>query len=98
MGLTGSSVVDCAARALGSGDGEMTALPRRILLAASFWLGMRMCRAMRNATWQLQIRRLEGVSGVPAKLIMAAAAKLARTIGVRRAGRRPEEGCDECSV
>ncbi|KAK4764765.1 hypothetical protein SAY86_025855 [Trapa natans] len=100
MGLT-SSVVDWAARALGSYDGETTALllPRRILLAASFWLGVRMCGGTRNATWQQQIRRLEELSGVPAKLIVAAAAKIARAAAVRRAARRGhEEGCGECSA
>ncbi|KAK4761075.1 hypothetical protein SAY87_005968 [Trapa incisa] len=98
MGLTGS-VVEWAARALGSCNGEMTALPRRILLAASFWLGVRMCGGTRNSTWQLQVKRLEEVSGVPAKLIVAAAAKLTRAAGVRRAARRgPEEGFGECSA
>lgn len=98
MGLSESSVVDRAARALGSCDGEMTALPLRLLLAASFWLGLRVCGGRRNATWQAQIRKLEEVSGVPAKMIAAAASKLARTSGVRRAGRGLEEGCGECSV
>lgn len=96
MGLSESSVVDWAVRALGSCDGQMAAMPPRVLLAAAFWLGLRMRGCRRNATWQVQIGRLEEVSGVPAKLIVAAAAKLARASGARRAARSLEEGCGEC--
>ncbi|OWM69506.1 B-box zinc finger protein 32 [Punica granatum] len=100
LGLSDGSVVDRASRALGLCGGEMTALPLRVLLAAAFWLGLRMSRARKDATWQVLIRRLEEVSGVPAKLIVAAAAKLARACRARRklGGDDPEEGCAECSV
>ncbi|CAK8574506.1 unnamed protein product [Lathyrus sativus] len=67
-------------------------LPLKVSAAASFWLGLRLCRDSCFATFQNLIR-LEKISGVPAKLILAAHAKLARVF-MHQIER--QEGSDEC--
>ncbi|KAL9462776.1 hypothetical protein AB3S75_000725 [Citrus x aurantiifolia] len=106
LGLNGNNsncnsvvVVSLASRALGLFLERTTALPLRACLAASFWFGLRMCGDKTVATWP-NLRRLEAISGVPAKLIVAVEGKIARVMAVRR--RRPrqvlEEGWAECNV
>lgn len=67
-------------------------LPLKVSAAASFWLGLRLCRDSCFATFQNLIR-LEKISGVPAKLILAAHAKLTRVFMHQIEW---QEGSDEC--
>ncbi|XP_058734349.1 B-box zinc finger protein 32-like [Vicia villosa] len=68
-------------------------VPLKVGAAASFWLGLRLCRDGCLATFQNLIR-LEKISGVPAKLILAANVKLTRVCMQLQVER--EEGSDEC--
>lgn len=92
LGLSGN-LVSSASHALGFCLGRLPGVPLRVSLAASFWFGVRFCGV---STCQ-NLRRVEEISGVPAKLILAVDAKLGRGLRVRRA--RPdrlEEGWAEC--
>ncbi|KAG8380260.1 hypothetical protein BUALT_Bualt07G0174700 [Buddleja alternifolia] len=61
-----------------------TALPFRVSLAASMWLGLRLAGKK-----SLQVlKRLEEISGVPAKLILAAESKMERAL---RRGREQQQ-------
>nr|GLL23310.1 B-box zinc finger protein 32-like [Ipomoea trifida] len=77
---------------------HMTALPYRVSLAASLWFGLRRCPGKPGHTWRA-LRRLEQISGVPAKLIASAESKLQLA---EKAGKQRRqwltEGWDECSV
>lgn len=92
-------VVSSASQALELCLERPTALPLRACLAASFWFGLRMCKDKTVATWP-NLRRLEAISGVPAKLIVAVEGKLARMMAARRRRSRQvlEEGWAECNV
>lgn len=70
--------------------GTWKCVPFRVAAATSFWLGMRFCGD--NATTFRNLVRLEAISGVPAKLILATHAKLARVFSHRR---ELQEGWDE---
>ncbi|CAJ1970700.1 unnamed protein product [Sphenostylis stenocarpa] len=63
--------------------GKWNSLPFKVAAATSFWLGLRFCGDRSLARWQ-NLARLETVSGVPAKLILAAHANLARAFSQRR--------------
>lgn len=73
----------------------MTVLPFRAVLAASLWFSLRRCCGHSASTWRA-VKKLEEISGVPAKLILAAESKLQR---VEKAGKQRrhwlEEGWDE---
>uniref|UniRef100_A0A2P2R0T3 Secreted protein n=1 Tax=Rhizophora mucronata TaxID=61149 RepID=A0A2P2R0T3_RHIMU len=69
-------------------------LPLRVSLAASFWFGVRLCGAKSVSTWQ-NLRRLEELSGVPAKLIAAVELKLERVSRVGTARPDTKEGWAE---
>lgn len=100
LGVNGNLVVPSATRALGFCLSRWTVLPFRVSVAASFWLGMRFCGDKSLSMWQ-NMRRLEEVSGVPAKLILAAEAKLARAVMARTRARRVLEerwAESQCSV
>ncbi|KAJ4718781.1 Zinc finger, B-box [Melia azedarach] len=98
MGLSGNSVISLARQALDLCLKRSTVLPFRVSLAASFWLGLRMCGDRSLGTWQ-NLRKLETVSGVPAKLIVAVETKLARAMTLRRTSRQDlEEGSAEWNV
>ncbi|XP_061354374.1 B-box zinc finger protein 32 [Gastrolobium bilobum] len=84
LGVNGNRV---ASRALGLCVG----VPLRVAAATSFWLGLRFCGDESLATFQ-NLSRLEAISGVPAKLIVAAHAKLARVFTHRF---QLQEGSDE---
>ncbi|KAL3825017.1 hypothetical protein ACJIZ3_021046 [Penstemon smallii] len=83
-------------------------LPFRVFLAASMWLGLRLGAGGKsnNMTWQV-LKRLEEVSGVPAKVILAAESKMAHALTLRSGGENQkkqlhrrrlelEEGWAEC--
>ncbi|XP_015895718.1 B-box zinc finger protein 32 [Ziziphus jujuba] len=72
-------------------------LPSKVMLAASFWLGLKFYGNRSMSTCQ-SLRRLEEVSGVPAKLILTVGMKIARDLRARKGRRDLEEGSAECSV
>lgn len=84
----------------------ITVLPFRVSLAASFWVAVRVvcCRGrrggggggLRGASACQDLKSVEQISGVPAKLILATEAKLARVIRRRRSREDHEEGWAEC--
>lgn len=89
------SVVTTAVELLGGCLNRMTVLPFRVSLAASFWAAMRVRRCLRGDTCR-DLRRLEQISGVPAKLILATESRLARALKRRRPREDHEEGWAEC--
>lgn len=68
-------------------------LPLRVCLAASMWLGLRLSLDKSALTWKL-LKRLEEISGVPAKIILAAESKLGRAVSSVRGGRGGGEVVD----
>lgn len=98
LGENGDCVVSLASQALVFCLGKWRALPFRVAAATSFWLGLRFC-GLHNQSENLNLTRLEAISGVPAKLILAAHAKLARVFTHRLEFHSPqqhqEEGWDE---
>ncbi|KAJ1410002.1 B-box-type zinc finger [Sesbania bispinosa] len=85
LGVNGNRM---ASQALDLCLGTWRSVPFRVAAATSFWLGLRFCG---DATYQ-NLSRLEAISGVPAKLILAAHAKLARVFSHCR---ELQEGWDE---
>lgn len=66
-------------------------LPVKVAAATSFWFGLRFCGDNNFATCR-NLMRLEKISGVPAKLILATHVKLARVFTQHL---ELQEGCDE---
>ncbi|KAM5579889.1 B-box zinc finger protein 32 [Rosa sericea] len=97
LGMSGDSaaVVSSGLHALGFCLGRLPGVPLRVSLATSFWFGVRLCGNRAASTCQ-NLRRVEEISGVPAKLILAVNAKLGRELRVRRARPELEEGWAEC--
>ncbi|KAK2651842.1 hypothetical protein Ddye_011698 [Dipteronia dyeriana] len=102
LGINGNSVVSAAFRALELCLERLTTtvlLPFRLCLAASFWLGLRMCGYDTSSLATCQnLKRFETISGVPAKLIVAVQRRLARVIRLRKVKVDLEEGWAECDV
>ncbi|KAL9157293.1 hypothetical protein ABFS82_09G133600 [Erythranthe guttata] len=93
LGVGDDVAVRMASRAMRVFLGRLTVLPFRICLAASVWHGLRFGSVQ---TWQV-LKRLEEISGAPAKIILAAASKLERAVKVQRRRRLElEEGWAEC--
>ncbi|KAK7349084.1 hypothetical protein VNO77_06161 [Canavalia gladiata] len=90
LGVNGDRV---ASHALSLCLEKWRSLPFRVAAATSFWLGLRFCGDKCLATFQ-NLSRLEAISGVPAKLILASHAKLARVFTHRS---ELQEGWDESS-
>lgn len=97
MGLDGNCNIPTASQALSVCLSESTVSPFRVALAASFWFSVRACRGS-AATTDQNLKKLEEISGVPAKLILTAQTKLARVLSVRNDQQDQEEGWAECSV
>ncbi|KAM1016523.1 hypothetical protein ACFX2A_047198 [Malus domestica] len=99
LGVNGNlaeSVVSTASNAFGFCLERLASVPPRVCLAASFWFGLRFCGDRSVFTCQ-NLRRVEELSGVPVKLILAVEAKLGSELRVRRARRDDlEEGWAEC--
>ncbi|KAI3455729.1 hypothetical protein Pfo_012392 [Paulownia fortunei] len=99
LGVGVDVAVRMACRALRVRLDRWTVLPFRVCLAASMWLGLRLSGEKSVLTWQV-LKRLEQISGVPAKVILAAESKLERGLrGGRQEHRRRlelEEGWAEC--
>ncbi|KMS97208.1 hypothetical protein BVRB_7g177600 [Beta vulgaris subsp. vulgaris] len=95
-------VVNMAVELLSGCLDRITVLPFRVLLATSFWVAVRFCLrgsgggGTQSASTCQDLRRVEQISGVPAKLILATEAKLARVIKRRRSREDHEEGWAEC--
>uniref|UniRef100_A0A7C9A321 B box-type domain-containing protein n=1 Tax=Opuntia streptacantha TaxID=393608 RepID=A0A7C9A321_OPUST len=88
-------VVTTAVELLGGCLNRMTVLPFRVSLAASFWVAMRVCCCLGGDTCR-DLRRLEQISGVPAKLILATESRIARAVKRRQSRADHEEGWAEC--
>lgn len=67
-------------------------LPLKVAAATSFWLSLRFCGDGCYATCR-NLMKLEKISGVPAKLILATHVKLTRVFTQHL---ELQEGCDEC--
>ncbi|KAG1326861.1 B-box zinc finger protein 32 [Cocos nucifera] len=94
MGLRGGQrCVGVAAHVLGACPRVVAALPFRVALAAALWFAAKLSEVA-EGTGGAVLRRLEKCSGVPAKLIVLAEARLARAAGRTRV---VEEGWAECS-
>ncbi|KAL3632811.1 hypothetical protein CASFOL_025795 [Castilleja foliolosa] len=99
LGVGADVAVEMACRGLSACSESWTVLPFRVCLAASMWLGLRLSGDKSVSTWQV-LKRLEEISGVPAKIILAAELKLARGFRggwrLRRRRLELEEGWAEC--
>lgn len=96
LGLSSDVAVQMASDALRICLDHWRVLPFRVCLAASMWLGLR----FNGALTRQSLKRLEEISGVPAKLIAAAESKLERLLKARRRQHRRQhqlvEGWGEC--
>ncbi|KAG6667269.1 B-box zinc finger protein 32 [Carya illinoinensis] len=97
LGVNGNLVVPSSSEALGFCLVMLTAFPFRVCMATSLWLGLRFSGDKSLYTCH-KLRRLEEVSGVPVNVILAAEAKVARALRVRKARPESEEGWAECSA
>ncbi|XAR74049.1 hypothetical protein NMG60_11008211 [Bertholletia excelsa] len=70
--------------------GDMRRLPCRVWLASSLWLSLRLC-GERSASTSPALNRLEEISGVPAKLIVAWESKIARLFRSRTRAQRQRD-------
>ncbi|KAF3432539.1 hypothetical protein FNV43_RR27279 [Rhamnella rubrinervis] len=98
MGLnSNSAILPLVSQALNFCLGRSRALPSKVLLATSFWLGMKFYGNRSMCTFK-NLKRLEEISGVPAKMILTVGLKIARELTARRGRREVEEGWAECSA
>lgn len=100
LGVETGSAVRAACRALKVCVDRWTALPFRVCLAASMWLGLQLQLSLEveksAMTWKV-LKRLEQISGVPAKIILAAESKLGRAVKLEhRRQLELVEGWAEC--
>ncbi|KAL6585282.1 hypothetical protein OROMI_004571 [Orobanche minor] len=99
LGVGADVAVGMACKGIRARSESWTGVPFRICMAASTWLGLRLSGDKSVTTWQV-LKRLEEISGVPAKVILAAELKLERGLkGGRRQQRHRlelEEGWAEC--
>ncbi|GMH03868.1 hypothetical protein Nepgr_005707 [Nepenthes gracilis] len=93
LGLDGNFISDV----LRSSFGRIPILPSRVTLAALFWLCLRLC-GDRSVPTCPNLNRVEEITGVPAKLILAAESKLAPILKRKKQARDQEEGWAECSI
>ncbi|XP_022843621.1 B-box zinc finger protein 32-like [Olea europaea var. sylvestris] len=95
LGLSSNVAVQMSCDALRICLDHWRVLPFRVCLAASMWLGLRFS----GARTRQSLKRLEEISGVPAKLIAAAESKLERLLKARKRQHRQHqllEGWGEC--
>ncbi|XP_057549734.1 B-box zinc finger protein 32-like [Amaranthus tricolor] len=77
---------------------KITILPFRVSLAAAFWIAIKVCNRRNGAFYSStcqDLKRVEQISGVPVKLILAAEAKIVRVVKRRRSSDNHEEGWAE---
>ncbi|KAF8392818.1 hypothetical protein HHK36_021055 [Tetracentron sinense] len=96
LGLKNSCSVPLASHAFGLFLQKLTVLPFRVSLASSLWLSLKLCEGQKASTCQ-NLKKLEEISGVPAKLIVLAETKLCRILKMRKPQHDQEEGWAECS-
>ncbi|XP_010273594.1 PREDICTED: B-box zinc finger protein 32-like [Nelumbo nucifera] len=97
LGLKNICSVRLASHAFGICLRKLTILPFRASLAASLWFSLKLCEGRSASTCQ-NLKRLEEISGVPAKLILLGEAKLSRVLKIKRSQQHDlEEGWAECS-
>ncbi|GMI89876.1 B-box domain protein 32, EMF1-Interacting Protein 6 [Hibiscus trionum] len=95
LGLKRHSAVSTAAAALRFCLERLKGLPFRLSLAAAFWSGLRTTRD----TSGRNLRRVEELSGLPGKVIVAVEQRLARAMRLRKRIRPDlEEGWAECNA
>ncbi|XP_009595996.1 B-box zinc finger protein 32 [Nicotiana tomentosiformis] len=92
-GEEGAVVLQTACGALGICLGRFRALPLRVGLAASLWLGLRSSAGDRSKSTRQRLMRLEEISGVPAKLILASELKLRQIVKANK--QRQRQGMEE---
>ncbi|KAK8506779.1 hypothetical protein V6N13_065900 [Hibiscus sabdariffa] len=98
LGLKRNSVVYAAASALRFCLERLKGLPFRLSLAAAFWFGLRMTRDTSVASGR-SLRRVEELSGVPGRVVVAVEQRLARAMRLRKRIRpNLEEGWAECNA
>ncbi|KAK6915206.1 hypothetical protein RJ641_020323 [Dillenia turbinata] len=94
LGVDGNSVVGLASHAFAVCASKFTGLPLRVALTASLWVGLK-CGGYGRCE---NLKRVEEISGVPAKLVVAVESRLARVMMKMRKPRPDlEEGWAECS-
>ncbi|XP_062165079.1 B-box zinc finger protein 32-like [Alnus glutinosa] len=99
LGVNGILVVPSAAKHLGFCLDWLAMLPFRVSMAVSLWLALRFCRDRLGSLSTCQnLRRLEKVSGVAARLILATEARVTSVVRAKRARRVLKEGWAECST
>ncbi|KAK6911162.1 hypothetical protein RJ641_023255 [Dillenia turbinata] len=76
LGVNGNFVVALASHAFAVCASKFTGLPLRVALTASFWAGLKFCGYGRYEN----LKRVEEISGVPAKLIVAVESRLSRVM------------------
>lgn len=92
LGMDGEQgALQTACNALGICCGRFRGLPLRVGLAACFWFGLRCKDDKSKSTW-LSLKKLEEISGVPAKLILATELKLRKIV---KANNRRHQGMEE---
>ncbi|KAJ4964084.1 hypothetical protein NE237_024023 [Protea cynaroides] len=99
LGLKSSRSVPLATHAthaFGVCLNKLTILPFRVSLASALWFSWKLCEGMPASTYQ-NLKRLEQISGVPAKLILFAESKLAGVLKTEETQLDKEEGWAECS-
>ncbi|XP_043712120.1 B-box zinc finger protein 32-like [Telopea speciosissima] len=96
LGLKISFYVPLVTQAFGMCLTKLMVLPFRVSLASALWFSWKFCEGTPASTCQ-NLKRLEQISGVPAKLILFAESKLARVLKIKETQLDQEEGWAECS-
>ncbi|GAB4849950.1 hypothetical protein Ancab_029250 [Ancistrocladus abbreviatus] len=96
LGLDSNYIISVVVDRLAACVDRLPGLPFRVTLAASFWASLRLCGDRSVPTCQ-NLKLVEEITGVAAKLILAAESKLAPLLR-REQARDEEEGWAECSV
>ncbi|KAG6428767.1 hypothetical protein SASPL_106804 [Salvia splendens] len=91
LGIEDRSAARAACRALKACSDRV---PLRVCLAASMWLGLRLTLQKTLLTGRI-LKRLQEISGVPAKIILAAVSKLDRPHNRRRPQPQPQLQLEE---
>ncbi|XP_042496935.1 B-box zinc finger protein 32 [Macadamia integrifolia] len=88
--------VPLATHAFGVCLRKLMVLPFRVSLASALWFSWKLCEGKPASTCE-NLKKLEQISGVPAKLILFAESKLARVLKIKETQIDQEEGWAECS-
>ncbi|XP_049411953.1 B-box zinc finger protein 32 [Solanum stenotomum] len=92
LGMNGEErVVQTACSVLAICFSRFRGLPLRVALAACFWFGLKNIEEKSKSTWQ-SLKKLEEISGVPAKIILATELKLRKIV---KTNNRRRQGMEE---